>query len=181
MNTPAHAILNLVVLGRQPPGAPRRPYVAATLLGALLPDLPMFGFVFWHRWAVGTPWRRIWNYEYFRDEWQAFFDVFNSLPLIAVLFALGKWRRSRFVCLVAASMALHVAFDLPLHHDDGHGHFFPFTDWRFESPVSYWDRQHYGHIFWALEKAMVVAGGVLLVIRHHRLRREAPPATEFAE
>jgi len=36
-------------------------------------------------------------------------------------------------------MALHALFDFPLHHDDGHRHFWPFSEFRFDSPVSYWD------------------------------------------
>jgi len=51
---------------------------------------------------------------------------------------------------------------LPVHHDDGHRHFFPLSDWRFESPVSYWDPAHYGHIFLWIELLLVAAGTVWL-------------------
>ena len=67
--------------------------------------------------------------------------------------------------LLFASMLLHVAGDLPFHHDDGHRHFFPFSDWRFESPISYWDRDHYGGVFAWVEAAAVFAGCLVLVWR----------------
>ncbi len=53
--------------------------------------------------------------------------------------------------------------DLPVHHDDGHRHFFPLSDWRFASPVSYWDPEHYGRIVGTAEAVFVVAGAGWLV------------------
>ena len=54
-----------------------------------------------------------------------------------------------FVLIFAVAAVMHVLTDLPLHHDDGHPHFWPLTDWIYRSPVSYWDPAHYGHI-WSL-------------------------------
>ena len=53
-------------------------------------------------------------------------------------------------------MALHVPEDLFLHHDDGHRHFYPLSQWRYSSPVSYWDPNHYGKIVAPLEALAVV-------------------------
>ncbi|MGI8738245.1 MAG: hypothetical protein ACR2KU_00935 [Gammaproteobacteria bacterium] len=66
-------------------------------------------------------------------------------------------------------MGLHVLFDLPLHHDDAHRHFFPFSDWRFYSPVSYWDPAHYGDIVSACEILAVAVGSVVLWRRYESL------------
>jgi len=41
-----------------------------------------------------------------------------------------------------------------LHHDDGRAHFWPVTNWIFQSPVSYWDRRHYGDIVGPIEIGM---------------------------
>lgn len=62
-------------------------------------------------------------------------------------------------------MGVHVAGDLPLHHDDAHRHLFPFSDWRFESPVSYWDPAHYGGYVAALETLLVAVGCAVLFRR----------------
>ncbi len=63
-------------------------------------------------------------------------------------------------------MALHVPADLLLHHDDGHRHLFPASDWRFMSPVSYWDPRHYGDIVAPLE-ALAVAVALVMLLRRY--------------
>ena len=96
------------------------------------------------------------------------FDLFNSLPLIALLALLGWWRKSLIVLLLSASMAMHVALDLPLHHDDGHRHVWPLSDWRFVSPVSYWDPQHHGNIVQPIEMLLALGCGVILLFRYQQ-------------
>jgi len=162
LNTPAHVVVNLLVLGRERP----RESVAPIALGALLPDLPMFFFYVVERVALGQSEGVIWGERYFDVGWQAFFDLFNSLPLIFVLGAAGWMLGSRSVRLLALSMALHVAFDLPFHHDDGHRHFFPFSMWRYASPLSYWDPAHHGLILAPAEALLVLFGSAVLWRRH---------------
>lgn len=161
MNTPAHVVLSFAVLGKREIS---RASHAAILVGALLPDAPMFLFYFVEKILLRTRESVIWGERYFADKWQNFFDVFNSLPLIATLFLLALGIQSRMLALLALSMALHVALDLPLHHDDGHRHFFPFSDWRFASPVSYWDPAHYGSIVASIEAGLVLCGCVWLCV-----------------
>ena len=45
-----------------------------------------------------------------------------------------------------AAGLLHLASDFALHNDDARPHFWPVSDWIFESPVSYWDSAH--HAAW---------------------------------
>ncbi|HEB90707.1 MAG TPA: hypothetical protein ENI85_14135 [Deltaproteobacteria bacterium] len=161
MNTPAHLILNAVVLGWGRTGN----QWLSILAGAVLPDLPMLAFYLFERFGLGQSEERIWSVLYFDPDWQTFFDVFNSLPLIAVGLGVALARRSPAALAFFLSMALHVAGDLPLHHDDAHGHFFPFSNWRFESPLSYWDPAHYGTWIGSLEIVGVIAGSLLLVRR----------------
>jgi hypothetical protein len=158
MNTPAHVVLNLLVLGsgRRPRG------FAAVSFGAILPDLPMVIFYGIQKIALATPERVIWGHSYFEVGWQAFFDLFNSFPLIALAAAFAWGRRSWTALLLLASMALHACADLPLHHDDAHRHFFPLSDWRFASPVSYWDPAYYGDRFLLAEFALMLFGSVWL-------------------
>lgn len=165
MNTPAHAIAGLLVLGRRD-----RPELdLPILLGSVAPDVPMVWFYFWQKVVRGVPERTIWSESYFEADWQAFFDVFNSLPVLLGC-AVVAWRfgRPRLTAFLAA-MAVHVVGDLPLHHDDGHRHFYPLSDWRFESPVSYWDPAHYGGIVAPLEAVLVVAGCFVLARRRTSL------------
>lgn len=161
MNTPAHALLAVASLA----GGSRRPFTRQAIAGALLPDLPMFGFYIWQRAYVGLSENRIWSDAYFRPDWQLLFDSFNSAPLALLCFALAGFaspalRRSLQVFFGA--ILLHIATDLPLHHDDGHRHFLPFSDWRFESPISYWDPGHAGVYGAGLEVACVLGASVVL-------------------
>ena len=163
MNTPAHAVLNLVVLGRKEDTWPEQ---AAILIGSVLPDAPMFVFYFVEKIVRKTNEGQIWSVRYYETAWQNFFDLFNSLPLIATVCLAGALLRARSLMLLGLSMILHVAGDLPLHHDDGHRHFFPFSDWRFSSPVSYWDPAHYGTTVGWIEATLVVFGSLYLVAKH---------------
>ena len=161
MNTPAHIVLSAVVLGR---GRGRAHWLAITG-GALLPDLPMFGFYFYERVGLGRSEAEIWSELYFDPGWQQFFDLFNSLPLIALGVGLALWKHRSAALVFLLSMALHVVADLPVHREDAHGHFFPISSWRFESPISYWDPEHYGRLVGSLELLGVVLGSIVLVRR----------------
>jgi hypothetical protein len=161
MNTPAHAILNLTVLGRD---APQR--TLPLFVGAVLPDAPMLVFFTWETLVLGTPQSVIWGEAYFRDGWQDFFDLFNSIPLLLLAMLLCwrfqfEWGRWLF-----ASALVHCFFDLPLHHDDGHRHFLPLSGFRFASPVSYWDPAHHGAIAAFGEVVVVCVGSAVLWKRH---------------
>jgi hypothetical protein len=158
VNTPAHAILNLALLGR----GENRAHTAPILAGALLPDFPMFGFYLWNRLFVGASERVIWGDLYFRASWQMLFDLFNSIPLAALGALLAWWAGARGWLLFFASVGLHGLLDLPLHREDAHRHFLPLSGWRFESPVSYWDPAHYGAWSSAFEILAVIAASWVL-------------------
>ena len=167
MNTPAHLVVNLALLGssrlsRDAEGSPVQKAGAWIAAGALAPDAPIFGFFFWQTWVVGAPQDLIWGELYFRDAWQLFFDLFNSIPIAALALAAAVLASYRRTALFFASVLLHCAFDLPLHRDDAHAHFLPFTSWRFESPVSYWDPEQLGHLGAGFEVAVVCLASLRL-------------------
>lgn len=160
MNTPAHAVLNLVLLDRSV--EPRR--TVPVLIGAVVPDLPIIGFYAYER-LCGMPETWIWQTGYYDPRWQAVFDVVHSFPLVLAALAVAVrvgWPR---LALGFASMALHAVGDFLVHHDDAHRHFFPLLDWRFASPVSYWDPRHFGNLVAPLETIGVLAGCLLLARR----------------
>jgi len=156
MNTPAHMAASLLVWRNEPDWGP----ATAIAIGAVLPDAPMFGFYAYQRLIAGRSEREIWSKLYFEDNWQLLFDVFNSIPLLLVIMVACYFCGLRWGVLLAASALLHVCCDLPVHHDDAHRHFLPFTNWRFASPVSYWDPQHFGAIFVWVELVFAVAACV---------------------
>jgi hypothetical protein len=63
---------------------------------------------------------------------------------------------------------LHSALDFPFHANDGHRHFFPVSDFRFDSPVSYWDPARFGRAVALIE---TVSGFALSVYWFRRAVR----------
>lgn len=122
----------------------------------------MVAFYLWAR-ASGMSERAIWRQGYFDPAWQTLFDAFHSLPLLA-LAALAAWRlRMQVAVMFLLAMMLHSLIDFGLHHDDSHRHFWPLSDWRLASPISYWDPAHFGAIVAPLELLLVAAGGAWLL------------------
>ena len=165
MNTPAHIVAGLAILG----AGRGRQYGRWILLGTLLPDLPMFGFYLWQRLVLSTPEYVIWGSVYFEPGWQTFFDAFNSIPIALLGLAIAGYARSWPGIYLCAALLLHYAMDLPFHHDDAHGHFYPFSSWRFTSPVSYWDPAHLGRLGAGLELTCVAIASATLYRRTPRV------------
>lgn len=160
MNTPAHVAASVLVWR----GESEWTAASAVTLGALLPDLPMFGFYAYQRLAAGRSEREIWSTLYFQDDWQTLFDVFNSIPLAAVAIVLCRWCGFRWGMLCSASALFHMLCDLPLHNDDAHRHFLPLTNWRYASPISYWDPRYFGHIFMWIELAFAFGSCIFVSV-----------------
>jgi len=137
----------------------------ATICGALLPDLSLYFMVFWNRNIRGMDFDQIFGVEYFSSFWQQVFAVDNSIPLWSLLLIAGAWRRSPVLIAFAGAGLLHLALDFPLHHDDGRVHFWPLSNWIFESPVSYWDPRHFGGILGPIEALLCL---ILLVLLWRR-------------
>ena len=153
MNTPAHVVFSLALLG----GYRASKYAVAIAIGAILPDLPMLVFYAWEK-LRGVPEHIIWDQHYFLPMWQNIFDIPNSIPLVLVALSVCIVLKQPLLSCVLGSMLIHCLLDLPVHHDDSHRHFYPLTDFRFASPLSYWDRDHFGHWVSIFEQIAFVAG-----------------------
>jgi hypothetical protein len=166
MNTPAHLAVNLLLLTRKD----RPDLVWPAAAGSIAPDVPMIVFYGWARLWVKLPEAEIWRSAYFHPGWQAVIDLGHSMPLsvLAVIVFAAAGRPGAAVFF--AAMGLHAAGDLLLHHDDAHRHLFPISNWRFNSPVSYWDPAHHGVLFRGLEVVAVALSAWLLCRRFPRSR-----------
>ncbi len=65
MNTPSHAILNLVIFNQQI----RTQFSAAILIRAVLPDIPIFVFYFLMKSVYRLPEKQIWSEVYYQHFW----------------------------------------------------------------------------------------------------------------
>jgi len=136
-----------------------RPWV---FLGALMPDLPVLAFYFVCRFLLGLSDDEIWKDVYYRERWFNVFATFHSIPLTAAIAGIGLALGSPAMALFGASMCLHNIVDLPLHANDAHRHFYPLSNYRFKSPVSYWNPRHWGRIAAAGEMVVLAACSVYL-------------------
>ncbi|MEO0883074.1 MAG: hypothetical protein AAFY34_10105 [Pseudomonadota bacterium] len=148
---------------------------SAVIAGALIPDAAIF-ILF--GWAVmtGIPQETLWREVYWQDPWQTWTAAGNSIPLyltgLLISLALirpgdGRPRWQALPALFCLAALTHLMADIPLHNDDAHQHFWPLSDWRFYSPVSYWDRDHHAGIVAPLETLL---GLVLCIVLFRRFR-----------
>lgn len=161
MHTPSHAILNLALLC----SGPRRDLARAVVAGAVAPDLPILVFYLVERLALGRSEAEIWTRDYFLPEWQNVFDLAHSIPLALAGLGIARLLARRIPQAFFASLLLHSVFDLPFHHNDAHRHFFPLTDARLVSPLSYWDLAHHGSLMLTLEAGVVCVTSLSLLKR----------------
>lgn len=169
MNTPAHLLLGLAAFGRKD----ARSVSWAAAAGALLPDLSLYVLAGTSLFILGISPQRVFDELYFSDSWQAVFAVDNSFVIWGLVLALCLWRRWLPGVAFAGAGLLHLLLYFALHHDDARRHFFPVSDWVWESPLSYWDSAH--HAGWVAPigaLAAVVAGG-LLWTRHQGIAMRA--------
>ncbi|MEM0943437.1 MAG: cobalamin biosynthesis protein CobQ [Pseudomonadota bacterium] len=162
MNTPVHLIVGWAAFGRRE--RPRE--TVAAIAGGLAPDLSLYLLVLW-AWAIeGRTARQIFGEDYFSPAWQAVFAVDNSVFVWSALLAAGLAGRIPWFWAFAGAALLHLALDLPLHAGDGRPHFWPISDWVFDSPVSYWDVNHHAAIIAPLETLLALVLAALIARRH---------------
>ncbi|MEG4798997.1 hypothetical protein QUB63_02640 [Microcoleus sp. ARI1-B5] len=152
MKTPSHAIINLAILGK--PQLPQFNLIIA--IGGILPDIPIFLFYFWAKYIARLPEAKIWSEAYYEPLNQNIVALFHSIPLAVIGWLIAYYFGWQNVQILFLSMILHSLGDWPVHNDDAHRHFFPFSNYRFISPISYWDRKHYGSIVSLVEMLLVL-------------------------
>ena len=145
-------------------------------MGSVAPDLALYLLSFggvgffsgWHGWELKATFQHMYapNGLYFNDWWWiGLHNLFHSptsllLLFIASFFCLNPrfHRLHRWTTFFLAACGFHSVVDILTHFDDGPLIFFPFHwDYRFLSPISYWDTDHYGGPFMVFEGMLDVA------------------------
>ena len=171
-------ILGAAALAR--PG--RKKVNAAAFAGSLLPDLSLYVLAIHSLFLLQIPPSVVFGELYFSDEWQSVFAIDNSVFVWLAIALAGGISRSPWLLTLGLAGLLHIAMDFPLHHDDGRQHFWPLSDWIFDSPVSYWDPAHYGNIVGIAEASLCALLSILLWKRFRsRISRIAIAILAIAE
>lgn len=162
MLTQTHALLALAIWAK-PKQTARN---CSVLAGALATDIFIYIGLIWFVGVKGQTATTYFRDIYFADPMQFWSAVSNSLPIFAALALIGflsrteKWGKLLLVFALAGfSQSL---IDLPVHADDAHRHFWPLSNWRFISPISYWDPDHYGRIISPLD--MLLGLGCIAIL-----------------
>lgn len=161
MNTPAHLIFGVAAFGR--PG--RTKLTAAAFAGALAPDVSLYAMAGVSLFVLGISPDIVFGNLYYSSAWQQVFAIDNSFVLWGALFAVALWRQWPALVAFAGAALLHLAFDFPLHSHDARAHFWPISNWVFESPLSYWDSRGWADIIGPIEVSVSIALCVFLLVR----------------
>ena len=151
----------------------RRPWVGPLVAGAILPDLPYC--VFFATAAVERGPRAFVDIALWRSFW--------GHPLVVGLHSFLPWgvammlllltrtgRRSPALIAFVAGWGSHVVIDMLTHRSDGYPIFWPLSDYRFLTPVSYWERAYHGRAFSLVCDSAIVV--LLIRLAALRLRRD---------
>ena len=138
----------------------------AAAAGSILPDLAIYLWAPYQIVIKKVDQRTLWNELYFEAPMQNLIAYFNSIPIYAVLAAAGYiWRKTfagTLLMIFALAALIHMATDLPVHNHDAYRHFWPLSDWRFISPLSYYEPAH--HSKWvSFIEALIALGSVYVL------------------
>ncbi len=168
MNTQAHLIASLVAFGKKN----EKSTIIGAIIGGLLPDIAMF-LMIPYAWMVG--YTDLWSEAGFYHNNEAFdyyMMVMNSIPLWLLLAFMGWKFKKAGMMAMGLGAALHCAVDLGLHHNDGHAHFWPFSNWVYQSPISYWDPAYYG-IYFTIFEVILTFGLIVYIYKKFQSKKWA--------
>ncbi len=149
---------------------PAKHRTAAFVVGALLPDIPVYVFFLVCGVLLGYGHEQLWDDMYFNSGWSVAFTLSHSLLLWPLLYLVAKYKRWFVAEWVAISAVFHSVVDFCVHTADAYAHFWPLTDWRFVSPISYWDRASYGQYVGCFDALLILCLLIWLAARYRKSR-----------
>ncbi len=151
----------------------------AGAVGAALPDVPAFAAAAYYFDEFDSmPREQLLNAIYFTGTFGVTGSALHSIVPVGSLLALygvlglGRFDRRRMLLWLLLGWAGHTVVDFLTHVDDLRPLFWPFLDWKWPSPVSYYNPRYYGREFMLVLHASMLAVVVALFVRRLRERRE---------
>ncbi len=163
-----HTLFALAVLTKKETPLRNR----AAFLGSVIPDA--FIYVVALGWTLfsAEPMSRLWDEVYFDPPMQSIASAFNSIPIYALLALLGYiYRRTKagiIILFLSLAALLHISMDLPVHAHDAYAHFWPITQWKFHSPISYWEPHLHAHWVGFIETAIALGAAWMIARRFEK-------------
>jgi len=169
MITPSHIIYSWALAKKteKSGGARPRHRTLAFILGSLFPDTPTYLFFIVNGLILGYSGQVMWDDMYFNSAWSIPITLTHSFILWPILIAAASYFKWRYLRWFSISALLHTAVDFFVHTEDAYRHFWPLSDWKFISPVSYWNNAEFGAYVSAFDSILVL---VLLTYLYTRYR-----------
>lgn len=161
MNTPAHLLFGAALFGKRD----QRRVTWAAIIGSVLPDLSLYLMAGTALFILGIDARIVFGQLYFSDAWQQVFAIDNSFVLWGIALGFVIWRGPLWARALCAAALLHLALDFPLHTDDARMHFWPLTNWKYYSPISYWNGAEGGNVVGLVELVLVTVAAAYVFWR----------------
>jgi len=142
-------------------------------MGSVIPDAAIYLWAPYQRFVNGVSGEKMWRELYFEAPMQNLIAYFNSIPIYASLAILGYVMRAKtwgkLILFFALAALIHMATDLPVHNHDAYRHFWPLSDWRFISPLSYYETEHHAGWVSLVEAILAVIAIIVLWRRFPKL------------
>ena len=135
---------------------PTKKRTLAFVLGALFPDTPTYLFFIVIGLLLGYSGETMWDDMYFNSGWSIPITLTHSFWLWPLLILVGTYFKLNFLKWFSISALLHAVVDFLVHTDDAYRHFWPFSDWKFYSPLSYYRSSEYGNWVSAFDSVLVL-------------------------
>lgn len=142
----------------------------SALIGGIVPDIITYIFYLYYRFFQGVSSTVIWDSLYFNSPWSPFitlshsFILWTTIIFFAVVFT---WPLLRWLAIGAL---FHTVVDFFVHNEDAYANFWPLSNWRFESPISYWDPNLFGLIVSRFDAIFVI---IILIIFYKEIKNIA--------
>jgi membrane-bound metal-dependent hydrolase YbcI (DUF457 family) len=144
----------------------------ASMVGAVLPDLPaLVATAYYWNSRNSMPRKELVDAIYLTGPFGRAGVLLHSAVLVGLLLGLywlvGLWERDRCKILLwfLIGWAGHTMVDFLTHSDDARPLFWPISDWKWASPISYYDPLHYGREFFFVEHGAILLTILLLLAR----------------
>ena len=156
MITISHAIYSWTLAEKVLHDRSQRTLLLMALIGGILPDIALYFFFIYYKLIMGVPTNLIWSELYFDSAWTPIFTLAHSFILWPVLLAVAQLYKKRCLFWLSIGAFTHSVTDFFVHNTDAYAHFWPFSNWKFFSPLSYWDPNYYGEFVSRLDSFFIL-------------------------
>lgn len=151
-------------------------------VGGILPDLiyligflpHIFSYHSFREWMMDPLWDVLWSSPLARSAHSAVIWGAIFLPFVILR---KKYRFCGQIMPFIIGWGLHVVTDALTHVNDGYPLFFPLSEWRFPTPISYWEQAYHAREFFLISHVLMI--GLLVLWLGSKLKKRLLKKKEY--